>query len=124
MQHFLDAWRMTNFVLTKAEIQNLSVLPILPWKRIRDLTTNLPKNNLITNQNNGVKEVLFNEGCSSSGRVFHTQQVEPNRKSATSNSKGMLQIATWNIRTLFQKGKLANVKQEMNHLRIDIFRAE
>ena len=32
----------------------------------------------------------------------------------------MLKKATWNIRALFQKCKLASVQQEMNRLRIDI----
>ena len=38
----------------------------------------------------------------------------------TVSNRAMLKIATWNVRTLFQKGTLANVQQEINHLGIDI----
>ena len=52
--------------------------------------------------------------------MFHAQQVDPDRQSATVSNKAMLKTATWNVRTLFQKGKLANAQQEMNRLGIDI----
>ena len=71
-------------------------------------------------QDNGVKGMLLNRSCSSPGRVFHAQQVDPDRQPATVSNKDMLKIATWNVRTLYQKGKLANVQQEMDRLQIDI----
>ena len=32
----------------------------------------------------------------------------------------LLNIGTWNVRTLYQPGKLGNVIQELNHTKIDI----
>ena len=32
----------------------------------------------------------------------------------------LLNIGTWNVRTLFQPGKLDNLIQELNHMKIDI----
>ena len=52
--------------------------------------------------------------------MFHAQQVDPDRQSATVSNSAMLKITTWNVRTLFQKGKVANVQQEMNRLAIEI----
>ena len=74
----------------------------------------------IMNQDNGVKGSPSNRWCSSPGRVFHAQQVDPDHQSAIVSKKAMLKITTWNAGTLFQKGKLGNVQQEMNRLGIDI----
>ena len=52
--------------------------------------------------------------------MFHAQQEDQDRQSGTVGNRAMLKIATWNVRTLFQKGKLANVQHEMNRLGIDI----
>ena len=71
-------------------------------------------------QDNGVKGMLLNRSCSSPSRVFHAQHVDPDRQPATVSNKDMLKIATWNVRTLYQKGKLANVQQEMDRLQIDV----
>ena len=76
--------------------------------------------NQILNQDNGVKGKPSKRGCSSPGSLFHTQQEDQDRQSATFGNRAMLKIATWNVRTLFQKGKLANVQHEMNRLGIDI----
>ena len=75
---------------------------------------------LIKNDKNGVKGVLPNGGDSSPGRVFHVQQVDPDRQSVTVGNKEILKIATWNVRTLYQKGKLVNVQREQKRLKIDI----
>ena len=32
----------------------------------------------------------------------------------------LLNIGTWNVRTLYQSGKLDNLIQELNHMKIDI----
>ena len=56
----------------------------------------------------------------SSGRGAHDQQVNLNLYQATagkhkSRSKTKsVKIATWNIRTLYQSGKLENIKKEMD----------
>jgi exonuclease III len=48
--------------------------------------------------------------------------VTPDRQPDTveKRRKGDLHLATWNVRTLYQAGKLENVKQEMKRLRITI----
>ena len=75
---------------------------------------------LVKNNKNGVKGVLSNGGDSSLGRVFHAQQVDPDRQPVTVSNKEILKIATWNVRTLYQKGKLVNVQREQKRLKIDI----
>ena len=54
----------------------------------------------------------------SPGRVCHPKQVTLVLHQATSriNYQEPLSIATWNVRTLFQKGKLENAKQEMTQI--------
>ena len=44
--------------------------------------------------------------------VRHPVTVAANRRN--------WKIGTWNIRTLFQAGKLANVAQEMERLKVDV----
>ena len=57
----------------------------------------------------------------SSGRDCHATQVTPDRQQATAiKLKNNLKIGTWNVRTMFQKGKLDNIKQEMERLKINI----
>ena len=72
------------------------------------------------NQDSGVMEKLSNIRYSSPGRVFHAQQVDPDRQSVTVSNRAMLKIAVLNVRALFQKGKLATVQQEMNRSGINI----
>ena len=52
--------------------------------------------------------------------MFHAQQVGPDRQPAIVSNKDMLKIATWNVGTLYRKGKLASVQQEMDRLQIDV----
>ena len=42
-------------------------------------------------------------------------------KSFLETRKTLLKIGTWNVKTLFQAGKLDNVVMEMEHMKIDIF---
>ncbi|GFN97051.1 craniofacial development protein 2-like [Plakobranchus ocellatus] len=57
----------------------------------------------------------------SSGRESYVPQVTPDRHQATARKmKDTLNIATWNIRTLLQKGKLENIKQEMERMKLNI----
>jgi hypothetical protein len=72
---------------------------------------------------NGVKGTRhgFNRGTSP-GTDSHDRQVTPDRQPDTveKRRKGDLHLATWNVRTLYQAGKLENVKQEMKRLKINI----
>ncbi|GFO43632.1 LOW QUALITY PROTEIN: craniofacial development protein 2-like [Plakobranchus ocellatus] len=48
-------------------------------------------------------------------------QVTPDHHQATAHKlKDKLNMATWNIRTLLQKGKLENIKQEMKRMKLNI----
>ena len=68
---------------------------------------------------NGVKPTGAN---SSLGRDSHMPQKRLDRHPATDgiNNKSTIKIATWNVRTLYQSGKLENSKQEMPGLQINI----
>ena len=54
------------------------------------------------------------------GRDGHEGQVTINRHQATVRTKNSLKIGTWNVRTMFQKGKLDNVKHEMEKLKLNV----
>ncbi|GFO05913.1 craniofacial development protein 2 [Plakobranchus ocellatus] len=71
---------------------------------------------------NDVKEgSCFKSIPVSSGRESYVPQVTPDRHQATARKmKDKLNIATWNIRTLLQKGKLENIKQEMERMKLNI----
>ncbi|GFO30004.1 POU domain protein [Plakobranchus ocellatus] len=74
------------------------------------------------NFNNDVNEgSCFKSIPVSSNRESYVPQVSPDRHQATARKlKDKLNIATWNIRTLLQKGKLENIKQEMERMKFDI----
>ncbi|GFO35620.1 craniofacial development protein 2 [Plakobranchus ocellatus] len=74
------------------------------------------------NSNNDVKEgSCFKSIPVSSGRESYAPQVTPDRHQATARKmKDKLNIATWTIRTLLQKGKLENIKQEMERMKLNI----
>ena len=59
------------------------------------------------------------------GRNGVERQDTPGRQQATvnnkpKNKKNNLKIGTWNVRTLAQSGKLENVKQEMDRMKVDL----
>ena len=56
----------------------------------------------------------------SPGWTRHGQQVASNRHQATVRNSSKLRIATWNVRTLYQLGRLENVEREMRRLTVDI----
>ena len=62
----------------------------------------------------------------SSGIGAHDQQVNLDRYQATAGKHKSrsrvksVKIATWNVRTLYQSGKLENIKKEMDRLVINI----
>ncbi|XP_042862524.1 craniofacial development protein 2-like [Penaeus japonicus] len=70
---------------------------------------------------NSVKGVLSTDNDPSLGKVPYVRQIGPDRHQATvRNNKETLRIGTWNVRTLFQAGKLENVTQEMSRMKINI----
>ncbi|RUS72954.1 hypothetical protein EGW08_019284 [Elysia chlorotica] len=75
------------------------------------MTRNILKNNV-----NDVKEQSVINRPLSSGRDSHVLQVTPDRHQATA-CKLRMKIATWNVKTMAQKGKLENIKQEMERLK-------
>ena len=61
------------------------------------------------------------KGGTSLGTVNHgCRQVVLDRHHATACNKETIKIATWNVRSLYQTGKLENVKMEMDRLNINI----
>uniref|UniRef100_A0A0L8FSI8 Endonuclease/exonuclease/phosphatase domain-containing protein n=1 Tax=Octopus bimaculoides TaxID=37653 RepID=A0A0L8FSI8_OCTBM len=72
-------------------------------------------------EDNDVKEAcLSNEDGSSPSRAFHDQQKGPDCQQTTVSNRSTIRVGTWNVRTLYQSGKLEHVKQEMMRLTIDI----
>jgi hypothetical protein len=72
-------------------------------------------------------EAMANMGCCYDGsRPNLKRSLEPdetNRKpgwSLQTENKKYLQVGTWNVRTMLRKGKLENVKREMNRMNIDV----
>ena len=80
-------------------------------------------NSISDNIVNGVHRT---SGNSSLNWVEHVRQVSPDRHQATvgignNNSKSKaIRIGTWNLQTMFQKGKLENIKQEMRRMKTNI----
>ena len=74
---------------------------------------------IVTNDVNGGSGTC---PASSSGKGIYGKQVPLDRQSATAflRRREKMKIATWNVRTLHQDGKLENVEQEMDRLNIDI----
>ncbi|GFS10280.1 craniofacial development protein 2-like [Elysia marginata] len=70
------------------------------------------------NKGNSVKGVL--DKNTSLGRDCHAGQVAPDLHLATVQKSAPMKIATWNVRTLNQKGKFENVKMEMTRMKVDI----
>lgn len=54
------------------------------------------------------------------GRNNHELQVMSDRHPATVSNGAKIRVATWNVQTMFQKGKLENVLKEMSRMKIDI----
>ena len=68
---------------------------------------------------NGVKGSVLNG--TSPGRRLSTQQGAFDRHQVTAcNTKTKMKIATWNVRTMHQAGKLQNVKEKVICLKVDI----
>ena len=76
----------------------------------------------LRNKPNSVKEMSTEHGSVqlSPGRRSHLRQVTFVRHQATVPSTRKFKIATWNVRTLYQIGKLEDVEREINRLRVDM----
>ncbi|XP_063601937.1 craniofacial development protein 2-like [Penaeus indicus] len=74
------------------------------------------------NKANSVKGISVTDLDSSLGTAVHGKQVAPDRHQITAcnTTKRPLRIGTWNVRTLYQCGKLDNVKLEMIRLKVNI----
>ena len=72
----------------------------------------------ISSRQNSVNGVLKKNA--SLGRDGHEGQVTLNCHQATACTKNSLKIGTWIVRTMFQKGKLNNVKHEMERLKLNV----
>ncbi|XP_033122243.1 craniofacial development protein 2-like [Anneissia japonica] len=68
------------------------------------------KNNNVKDTGNGV----------SFGREYHSLQVIPDRHHATAVNITISNISTWNVRTMYQSGKMDNILKEMRRLSINI----
>ena len=68
---------------------------------------------------NSVKGVHDSTLNTSLGRDCHAHQVAPGRHPVTV-CKSNTRIGTWNVRTLYQTGKLDNVKQEMDRMQFQV----
>ena len=62
-------------------------------------------------KNNSVNGINSSRSDPSLGRDNHEEQVVPDRHPATVHNRDAIQIGSWNVRTLYQPGKLENVKQ-------------
>ena len=69
---------------------------------------------------NDVKDPFEHYKWVSSDRDCYVQQVTPDHHQVTVCNNNIKKIGTWNVRTLFQKGKLDNVTQEMQRLHINL----
>ena len=68
---------------------------------------------------NGVKGAVLNG--TSPDRKLSTQQGAFDRHQVTAcNTRTKMKIATWNVRTMHQAGKLQNAQEEAVRLKVDI----
>ena len=87
----------------------------------------------------GVNESPSNEGAVAPGRCSHDQQVLPvcypaiadgstrhvqrvpgNRNRVTARSTCCCKLASWNVNTVYQSGKLENLKKEAKRMKLDV----
>ena len=74
-----------------------------------------------TSPNNSVNRVDDSAVINTSlGQDTHVRQVRPDRHPDTVRNQTTMRIATWNVRTLYQAGKLANVMMEMKRMKINM----
>ena len=54
------------------------------------------------------------------GLTGHAQRVSGGRNEATARIDSVRRVATWNVNTLYQTGKLENLKKEAQRLKLDV----
>ena len=93
-----------------------------PWKGTGDPTTYHPRIAMTeqSRYHNSVKGALANNRRPSLGRDHHVRLVVPDRQSDTVAMRNPLNIATWNVRTLHQPGKLTNLEIEAHRMKVNI----
>ena len=67
-----------------------------------------------------MKGASSSSGSSSLGRVDYVRQVTLDRYPGTIRTRKPMKIGTWSTRTKLQKGKLDNLKQEMERMNLNI----
>ena len=60
--------------------------------------------------------------CAWPGKVAHVQQLAPGHHHTTVRNTDTIRTGTWNVRTRYQCGKLANMKQGMARMNINILK--
>ena len=76
--------------------------------------------------NNGVNKSVPNSGTAASpGRDCDVRHVTPDCQPITARKsmdkeKGKIRVATWNIRTQAQRGKIENLNQETMRMNINV----
>ena len=82
-----------------------------------------------SNSAKGVRGLYDSTLTTSSGRDVHEQQVAPGRHPATacksttrrtSRTDTTTKVGTWNVQTMFQAGKLENIKLEMDRIGFNV----
>ena len=70
---------------------------------------------------NGVKRTRRSTSRTPPGRSSSMQQDTFDRQQVTfCNTRSKVRIATWNVRTIHQPGKLENIKNEANRVNLDM----
>ena len=63
---------------------------------------------------------ILSQGNPSLSQDNHGEQVVPDHHQVTVQIKDTIKIGVWNVRTLYQCGKIENVIQEMKCLKVNI----
>ncbi len=72
-------------------------------------------------RSNGVNgNVKSSSRLTPGGRIFPQQGTSDRHPVTACNTRTKLKIATWNVRTMHQAGKLENISQEATRLKVDI----
>ena len=69
---------------------------------------------------NSLNGIILSKGNPLLSQENHVEQVVPNHHQVTVQNKDTIKIGVWNVRTLYQCGKIENVIQEMKHLKVNI----
>ena len=89
---------------------------VVPVKTNHGMNTNLDTLNSVNGASNNINGTSL-------GTDDHVRQVILDRHQVTAcnSNRNKIKVETWNVRTLYQAGKLENVIQEMGRLDVNIF---